>query len=218
MSKIMSKKMKSILIVGTFSVLIIIIISTLFIVLVYIIPKNSIIEEANNGTRISDSRYDKIPGGWDTLVKNSRSEVVQSKFDLFNPIYSIVQQGNGDKYVVVAVIQMKRNGVFAFQVVDYSTVFFFKKDFNEVLEMAKSKDLTHLQEIQQEIKINTSPFKDRPEDLDKYIKAKTNPEFFNLMKKCLTENTPPQNNVTATLNFPPDKNCEEKVMNELETK
>lgn len=60
---------------------------------VYSKPPTIIINEINNGTKLSGNKVDKIVGGWDNFVlEGGEKTIVMSKFDVFNPVFSIVSK------------------------------------------------------------------------------------------------------------------------------
>jgi len=174
----------------------------------WIVPKNTIISEIDNGTRLSGSRTRKVKNGWQGYVLNDRTEIVATNTDIFNPVYSILQERKSSNYISIQVIYLKRTGILDFKVIDYNGVFLYNKTFEEAVEMAKQQDLSTLKPITGEIKVDISPFKDNPEKIQEGSDVYSNPDYQKLFEKCLEETT----------EFPNVDICQRKVYDMLKNK
>ncbi len=108
---------------------------------VYTIPKTSIIDEINNGVKLSSDSNSKIKGGWSTYSENGiRSEIVFTTFDMINPKYCLIYSNN-QEYSYIELITLKRTSLFSFEVESY-TPFEVKKPFSEAVSIAQKYDLS----------------------------------------------------------------------------
>ncbi len=81
---------------------------------------NIIVEEFNNGTKLSGNRVEKVKGGF-SAFDDYEYEIVLSKFDLVNPIYCFINKKNGSDMTYAQSITMKRNNINKFEIIEYSS-------------------------------------------------------------------------------------------------
>jgi hypothetical protein len=135
----MSRKVLSILI----SLLIILLIAILIVPSV-VYPESIIIDEINSGVKLSGDKKNPITGGWDGYVTETGSkEIVMSRFDVSNPVYTLVTKfSNESPSVSFQVIQLSRTNLVDFEILDYTIASHPDKPFQEAVEIARKYDLT----------------------------------------------------------------------------
>jgi len=125
----------------------------------------TIIDEFNNGTKLSGNGIMKVEGGWPGFSeRNTTMKVILTKYDLFNPIYSIVLEPyEGTSYVQV--VQLNRVSILDFEVEGYTGVAVYDAPFIDVVQLASKYNLAEQQpdgydihvERQEEINKRNSP-------------------------------------------------------------
>jgi hypothetical protein len=113
----------------------------LAIIPVYTTPKANIIDEINDGVKLSGNGNTKIVGGWNGYFKdNQNAEIVISSFNVIHPVYSLVYTFT-EKSTYIQIISLTRKNVFDFKVDDYIIVE-VKKPFKEAVSLAQKYDLS----------------------------------------------------------------------------
>jgi hypothetical protein len=128
----------------TTTFIIFLIMSTAILVLIvpiYTNPRNVIIDEINNGVKLSSDRRIKIKGGWNSFSENGvESNIVLTAFNILEPKYSLIYSNNKE-FSYIQVIKVVRTSFFDFQVYDY-TIVEARKSFSEAVALAQKYDLS----------------------------------------------------------------------------
>jgi len=104
--------------------------------------KNTIINEFDNGTKLSSDGINKIGGGWDGFTsRKDEYRVILTEYHISRPIYSLVSKFS-DNTTYIQIVQLNRTGLFDFKVESYVFVAVYDTPFNEAVNMASRNNLS----------------------------------------------------------------------------
>jgi len=120
-----------------------VVISSVIFIPVYTQPYYTIINEINNGVKLSGDRLNPIRGGWDSLVTTSgKKDIVLTTLSVTKPIYTIVNQYSGDSPIVsFQVVDLERVSLFDFKVITYTYGYTRDHSFEEVVKLSRENNL-----------------------------------------------------------------------------
>lgn len=106
-------------------------------------PEISIKKEFDSEKSLfSSTRDTKIIGGFNGMMRELKWKIVQSKFDLMKPVYTLIREGTGGKYSSIWIIKLQRDGINSFKVDSYRNGDINNKPFSEAISIAQKYDLS----------------------------------------------------------------------------
>ena len=147
--------------------LIVLLISGFLFIPIYLNAKNAIVNETNNGEKLSGSRSTKIIGGWNDYYSNEgKNEVIYKNFNPKNPVLYQVYARKNTTSTDLKMITLNRINLFDFEVQEY-TYLSIEKPFPEAVAIAQKYDLSKENPDPENIKVQTPPSKAEVEDSKK---------------------------------------------------
>jgi hypothetical protein len=170
------------------SIFIFLLIAFLLVYPVFSEPEKIIIEETNSGVKLSGDRVSIIQGGWEGFLDNgNRNELVLTKFDLINPEYTQIYSIS-ENIIRFKVINLRRFGIYNFNIESYIFVSLDNKTFDEAVEIARNYDLTKENPDPENITVFEPPSPEEVERQQRVSDRNDNPEYIEAFKSCYLDN------------------------------